>query len=166
MRAVDIPAKVKAQPGEGGRRRGRCGLPRAQRPAAPLRRGEARRSAGGRSRHAQVDAARRDREDAPHLGSDGDEVRGALERDFADYAKQAVKANASQRRAVLLSVATPFAARAAKTAAEALFKPDAGTIAERVAGIRERADQEVAKARETAAKAKAAKDDDSASGGA
>ncbi len=60
-------------------------------------------------------------------------------------------------------MATPFAARAAKTAAEALFKPDAGTIAERMAGIRERADQEVAKARETAAKAKAAKDDDSAS---
>ena len=99
------------------------------------------------------------------LGTDGDKVRGALERDFAAYAQKSAKANASQRRAVLLSMATPFAARAAKTAADALFRPDAGTMAERMAEIRDRAEQEVAKARDASAKAKAA-DDDSASAGA
>ena len=43
-----------------------------------------------------------------HLGPDGDAVRGALERDFADYAKKAAK-NRNQLRTVLaLSVARPL----------------------------------------------------------
>ena len=62
--AVDIPAKIKRSPGEGGGGRRRCRLPRAQGPAAALRGGQA---SGPRpvEAAAQVDAARRDREDPP-----------------------------------------------------------------------------------------------------
>jgi hypothetical protein len=57
------------------------------------------------------------------LGSDGDKVRGALERDFADYARKAQR----NRRGVLLAVALPLLrpvlARGAKAATDWLTTP-------------------------------------------
>jgi hypothetical protein len=162
--ALDFPAKIKRSPAKAAAVAGGVGFLALKGPQRLF--GAAKRTIRGKPAPLpksmlpdEIEATLR------ALGSDGDKVRGALERDFAAYAQKSAKANASQRRAVLLSMATPFAARAAKTAADALFRPDATTMAERMAEIRERAEHEIAKARDASAKAKAA-DDDATSAGA
>jgi hypothetical protein len=72
------------------------------------------------------------------MGRDGDKVRGALERDFADYAKQARKGRDSVKTLLLLAVARPLLGRAAKSAGEMLFTPDARGLDERLAVVRAR----------------------------
>ena len=81
--AVDIPAKIRRSPAQGGRRRRRRRVPRAQGPAAALRRRPSARSAGRRSRCPSRCCPTRSRRPCARSASDGDKVRGALERDFA-----------------------------------------------------------------------------------
>ena len=73
------------------------------------------------------------------LGDDGKKVRGALERDFAAYAKQRAKDRSGLRTLIVLSVARPLLAGAAKAAAGRLFSPDEADFQTRLAKIRERA---------------------------
>jgi len=73
------------------------------------------------------------------LGEDGGKVRGALERDFATYAKQASRDRAGLRTLVVLSVARPLLAGATRAAVRALFRPDDVGFMERLAQVRERA---------------------------
>jgi hypothetical protein len=77
------------------------------------------------------------------MGSDGDKVRGTLEREFAKYLEE----HAEERRArdlgavtalLLSSLAKPAASRAGKQLAERLLDPDAGTFSEQLARVRGR----------------------------
>ncbi len=72
------------------------------------------------------------------LGSDGDAVRGALERDFAAYAKQASRDRVGVRNLLLLSVARPLLYGATRAAVRALFRPDEAGVLKRLAQVRER----------------------------
>ena len=72
------------------------------------------------------------------LGDDGKKVRGALERDFAAYAKQRAKDRSGLRTLIVLTVARPLLSGAAKAAAGRLFSPDEADFQTRLAKIRER----------------------------
>ena len=71
------------------------------------------------------------------LGDDGKKVRGALERDFAAYAKQRAKDRSGLRTLIVLSVARPLLSGAAKAAAGRLFSPDEEDFQTRLAQIRD-----------------------------
>jgi hypothetical protein len=73
------------------------------------------------------------------LGDDGRKVRGALERDFAAYAKQAQRDRARLRTLLLLTVARPILNGAAKAAVRNLFGTDDESFQTRLRQIRERA---------------------------
>jgi hypothetical protein len=80
------------------------------------------------------------------LGDDGDKVRGALERDFASYAKEAEK---DRGITPLLSstIAKPLLSRAGKAAAEWFFRTDDDGFQARLNEVKERAREEVDKRR-------------------
>jgi hypothetical protein len=73
------------------------------------------------------------------LGDDGRKVRGALERDFAAYAKQAQRDRARLRTLLLLTVARPILNGAAKAVVRSLFGTDDEGFQGRLQEIRERA---------------------------
>jgi hypothetical protein len=72
------------------------------------------------------------------LGDDGEKVRGAIERDFAAYAKKASQDRSRLRTLLLLSVARPLLSAGARAAASALFGGDEEGFKARLAQIRER----------------------------
>jgi len=72
------------------------------------------------------------------LGDDGDKVRGALERDFAAYAKQANKDRTAPVAGLLASVSRPLLTRGAKAAAGWFFRADDEGFQARLAQVRER----------------------------
>ena len=59
------------------------------------------------------------------MGDDGDKVRGTLERDFAAYVKEKQKERRGLIPLVLLGLARPMIARAARRAGEYLVSPSA-----------------------------------------
>lgn len=139
--AVDIPAKVKASPAKaaavvgtagfvvlGGPKRAVRGVKRIFRgPATPL------------PKSLLPDEIEKT---LKHLGTDGDAVRGALERDFADYAKKAAKSRNNLRTILAVSVARPLLFGGSKAAARWLFSSgDAESFSERLAQVRERLDK-------------------------
>jgi hypothetical protein len=73
------------------------------------------------------------------LGDDGDKVRGALERDFAAYAKQANKKGLGLRALFTAAVAQALMSRAVKAAGVWFSRTDTKSIEGRVAEVRERA---------------------------
>ncbi len=75
------------------------------------------------------------------LGDDGAKVRGALERDFAAYAKQAGRDRARLRTLLLLSVVRPMLYNAAKFGGKWVFSTDDEGFQTRLAQIRQRAGQ-------------------------
>jgi hypothetical protein len=77
------------------------------------------------------------------LGDDGEKVRGALERDFADYAKKAEKDRKGVLSVMLLAAARPLLARGAKAAGEYLLSPDAEGFSKRLAQVRSRAEDRI-----------------------
>ena len=72
------------------------------------------------------------------LGEDGDKVRGALERDFAAYARQASRDRAGLRTLLLLGVARPLLSAGSRAAAKWLFRTDDDSFEGRLAHVRER----------------------------
>lgn len=77
------------------------------------------------------------------LGDDGDRVRGAIERDFAAYARKAEKGRRQLRTLVLLSVARPLMAATARAAAKAFLTPDETTFDERLGKVRDRVKERI-----------------------
>jgi hypothetical protein len=77
------------------------------------------------------------------LGGDGDKVRGALERDFARYAKQAARDRSGTRNIVLLSLAKPLLARGGKMAGDWLMGVDEHGFADRLQQVRDRAERQL-----------------------
>jgi len=82
------------------------------------------------------------------LGNDGDKVRGALERDFADYAKKAEKDRRGLVSVLLLAAVRPLVARGARAAGEYLLSPNSQGLGTRLAEVKANAAQraEAAKA--------------------
>jgi hypothetical protein len=76
------------------------------------------------------------------LGDDGAAVRGALERDFAAYAKQASRDRARLRTLLVLTVARPLLSAGTKAAAGWLFRTDDEGFQARLAQIRERTERQ------------------------
>jgi len=73
------------------------------------------------------------------MGDDGRKVRGALERDFATYAKHAQRDRARLRTLLLLTVARPLLDGATKAGVKWLFRTDDEGFQGRLADIRARA---------------------------
>ncbi len=73
------------------------------------------------------------------LGDDGEKVRGALERDFATYSKQANKERAGVTALLTTAVARPLLTRAVKAAGDWFFRTDDEGFSARLAEVRERA---------------------------
>ena len=84
------------------------------------------------------------------LGDDGEKVRGALERDFAEYAKKSAKERQAVGSVLLLALGRPLAARAARAIGDAIFSPNAQDFSTRLAEIRDRAGQGVGRAHDEA----------------
>ncbi len=78
------------------------------------------------------------------MGSDGDKVRGTLERDFAAYAKQSANDRQGIKTLLLLTVARPLLARGAKSFGEFLFSTDDPGINARIDKIRARIERATA----------------------
>jgi len=152
---VDVPAKIRHSPAKAAAAVGGIGFLALKGPQRVF--GLGRRIVRGKGAEMpksmlpeEIDKTLR------KLGPDGDKVRGAIERDFAAYAKQAARDRASYRNLILLSVARPLAARGAKAAGDFLFSQDQTSYAARLEEIRRRAEQTVAQAREAAADAASA----------
>ena len=155
--AVDIPAKVKASPAKAAAVAGTAGF---------LVVGGPRRVLGGIRRVVKGPKAAMPKSMLPDeieqtlrkLGTDGDAVRGALERDFADYAKKASKNRANVRTLVLLGVARPLLAGGTRAATRWLFSSgDADSFSERVALVRKRLDEVAGQHSQTGTPAASAK---------
>jgi hypothetical protein len=136
--AVDIPAKVKASPAKAAAVAGTAGF---------LVLGGPRRVLGGVKRVVRGPKAPVPKSMLPdeiektlkHLGSDGDAIRGAIERDFADYARKAAKSRNQLRTVLALSVARPLLSSGAKAAAGWLFSSgEQEGFDERLTKVRER----------------------------
>lgn len=76
------------------------------------------------------------------LGTDGDKVRGVLERDFADYAKKSQAKRDGLRTLVILSALRPLMKRGAETAVGFLVNPDNEGFSAKLSQVRDRLDQE------------------------
>jgi hypothetical protein len=144
--AVDIPAKIRRSPAKAAAVAGSAGFLVLGGPGRLLRR--ARRTVFGPTADLpksmlpkEIDKTLR------QLGEDGDKVRGAIERDFADYAKQAAKENPPVTALLATSIAKPMIRRGIKAAGEWFLRTDDEGFAARLSEVRARAAEEVGKRR-------------------
>jgi len=135
--AVDLPAKIRRNPVQTAALAGGAGFLVLGGPRRLFRR--ARRAVSGPPEPLpkamlpdQIERSLRE------LGDDGAAVRGALERDFAAYAKQAQRDRARLRTLLVLTVARPLLSAGTKAAAGWLFRTDDEGFQARLAQIRER----------------------------
>lgn len=163
--AVDIPARIRRSPAKAAAIAGGLGFLALKGPKRVV--GAARRAVRGPD--AEMPKAMLPKEiekTLRSLGDDGDKVRGKLERDFAAYAKSAEKDRAGRRRSLLMAAAAPLLARGVRSAAERLLNPDDEGFSAKLAEVRGRAEQEVARAREGRAAKKSSPEDDTSDAGA
>ena len=118
--AVDIPAKIKRSPAKAAAVAGGVGFLALKGPQRLFR------GAGGSSRGTDQPLPKamlpeEIEKSLRKLGTDGDKVRGTLERDFADYAKQAAGSGDGQRTLLLLTLARPLLTRASTRPPDWLF---------------------------------------------
>jgi hypothetical protein len=150
--AVDIPAKIRRSPAKAAAVAGGIAflvLKGPQRVFGAVR----RRVFGDRAPLPERMLPEEIQRTLRKFGDDGDRVGAALERDFAEYAKRAHKERQGVRNVLLLAVARPLVWRAAKAAGDALFTPDPRGFSARLAEIRQRAGQEMDRARDDAERA-------------
>ena len=136
--AVDIPAKIKRSPAKAAAVAGGIGFLALKGPQRVV--GAAKRAVGRGSKTDFPKSMLPDEVDKTlrKLGPDGDKVRGAIERDFAAYAKKAETDRRTARNLLLFAVARPLIASGARAAAKAFFTPDETDFDERIAAIRDR----------------------------
>ena len=144
--AIDIPAKIRRSPAKAAAVAGLAGF--------LLLRGPQRLFAAGRRAIRGKPAPMPTRmlpdeveKTLRKFGDDGDAVGAALERDLAEYAAKAHKDRTALKSVLLLAVARPLLARAARAAGDAIFSPDEKSFSERLATIRGRAQLEAERAR-------------------
>lgn len=163
--AVDIPARIRRSPAKAAAVVGGLGFLALKGPQRLF--GKARRAVRGPDAALPKSMLPDEIEKTLRsLGDDGKKVRGTLERDFAAYAKTAEKDRASRTRALLMAAAAPLLARGVRTAAERFLTPDDEGFAAKLAEVRDRAEHEVARAKEGRAGKKAAPEDDTSDAGA
>ncbi len=127
--AVDIPAKIRRNPARAAAVAGGLGFVVVGGPWRVLR--GARRLAFGSSKPLPKSMLPEEIEKTlKKMGSDGDKVRGTLERDFADYARKAQRDRRQVMLAVLLPFVRPIAARGAKAMNEYVFGAGEQTVGE------------------------------------
>ena len=155
--AIDIPAKVRRSPAKAAALVGGVGFLALKGPQRLFR--AAREAIGGKpeplpSRLLPDEVEKTLRK----LGDDGEKVRGALERDFAEYAKKSQKDRQAIGSVLLLALGRPLASRAAKAIGDMVFSPNPQDVSARLAQIRERAgegvDRSTGAARDRIAKAR------------
>lgn len=140
--AIDIPAKVKANPAQAaGLAAGGAFLVLGG-PKRLFRR--ARRAITGKEEELPSELLPKDVEKAlKSLGTDGRKVRGTLERDFAKYLDERKKDRAKEGivaglTAVALSAVRPIAIRGGRQIAERMLDPNAPAFTEQLERIRAR----------------------------
>ena len=155
--AIDIPAKVRRSPAKAAALVGGVGFLALKCPQRLFR--AAREAIRGKpeplpSRLLPEEVEKTLRK----LGDDGEKVRGALERDFAEYAKKSQKDRQAIGSVLLLALGRPLASRAAKAIGDMVFSPNPQDVSARLAQIRERAgegvDRSTGAARDRIAKAR------------
>jgi len=136
--AIDVPAKIRRSPAKFAAVAGGAAFVAVGGPRRVLRRG--RRAVFGAPSPLPDSMLPKEIEKSLRaLGEDGDKVRGALERDFAAYAKQAQRDRSQTRTLLLLTVARPLLAGVTKAAVGRLFSGDDKSFQERLAQVRARA---------------------------
>jgi hypothetical protein len=136
--AVDIPAKVRRSPAKAAAVAGGVGFLALKGPQRVF--GAAKRAVGRGSRTDFPKSLLPDEIDKTlrKLGPDGDKVRGAIERDFAAYAKKAETDRRTARNLLLFAIARPLISAGTRAAAMALFTPEETRFDERMDAIRDR----------------------------
>jgi hypothetical protein len=169
--AVDVPAKIRRSPAKAAAIAGGTGFLVLGGPGRVFR--GVKRVVRGPGTPLPESMLQKEIEKAVRaLGKDGDQVRGALERDFAAYAKQAGRDRARLRSVIVLSVARPLLTAGTKALAGWLFRADDEGVQSRLAQIRARAEgrkgaaQTPAKPETPPATERAGLDDESGSAGA
>jgi hypothetical protein len=162
--AVDIPAKVRRSPAKAAAIAGGAGFVVLGGPRRLF--GKARRAVFGPTAELPKQMLPKEIEKTLRkLGDDGDKVRGALERDFAAYAREAEKDRGVG--ALATAAARPLVLRGARAAAEWFFRADEQGFQARLAEVRARAQDEVAKRHNEGGPGQATADEnDAAIGGA
>ncbi len=141
--AIDIPAKVKRSPAKAAAVAGGVGFVALKGPQRLFRAGK--RVVRGPTKPLPKSMLPEEIEKSLRaLGSDGDQVRGTIERDFARYAKQAARDRSGTRNILLLSLARPLLERAGKRAGEWLLGVDEVGFADRLEHVRGRAERQLA----------------------
>jgi hypothetical protein len=136
--AVDIPAKVRRSPAKAAAIAGAAGFIVLRGPAR-LARAVRRRVTGQPAPMPKRMLPKEIEKTLRSMGDDGDKVRGAIERDFADYAKKAEKDRKGILSVALLAIARPLLTRGAKAAGEYLMTPTPDGYANRLEQVRARA---------------------------
>ena len=168
--AVDVPAKIRRSPGKAAAIVGGTGFFVLGGPGRVFR--GVKRAIRGPGEPLPKSMLPKEIEKAVRaLGKDGGQVRGALERDFAAYAKQAGRDRARLRSVIVLSVARPLLTAGTKALAGWLFRADDEGVQSRLAQIRARAEgrkaaTETSEATKPPATERAGLDDESGSAGA
>lgn len=135
--ALDVPAKVRRNPGKVAAVAGGAAFVGLRGPQRVFRR--AKHAVFGAPDPLPESMLPDDVERALRaLGDDGAKVRGALERDFAAYAKQAARDRSSLRTLLLVSVARPLLVQGTKFGAKWLFRTDDEGFRARLEQIRQR----------------------------
>ena len=135
--AVDIPAKVKASPAKAAAFAGTAGFLILGGPGRVVR-GIRRVVKGPRVPMPKRMLPDEIEKTLSHMGSDGNAVRGALERDFAEYARKAAKNRIDVKRLLALAVARPLFLGGSKAVSRWLFSTDEQGFGERLAQVRGR----------------------------
>jgi hypothetical protein len=145
--AIDIPAKVRRSPAKAAAVAGSAGFLVLGGPGRVFRR--VRRAVFGPTAGLPKQMLPDEIEKTlRQLGDDGDKVRGAIERDFADYAKQAARDNPPVTSMLASSIGRPLIRRGIKSAGEWFLRTDDEGFSARLAQVRQRATEEMAKRRE------------------
>jgi hypothetical protein len=135
--AVDIPAKVRREPVKAAAIVGGAGFLLLGGPRRLFRRAK-RAVTGPLEQFPESMLPDQVEKTLRQLGDDGAAVRGALERDFAAYAKQASRDRARLRTLLVLTVARPLLAAGTRATVSWLFRTDDVGFQQRIAQIRER----------------------------
>ena len=135
--AVDVPAKIRRSPGKAAAVAGGTVFVVLGGPGRVFRAGK-RAVTGAPADFPDSMLPKEVDKTLRKLGPDGDKVRGALERDFAAYAKKASQDRRQLRTLLLLTVARPLLSAAAKRAASGLFGADEEGFMARLEQVRER----------------------------
>ena len=136
--AFDVPAKIRRSPAKAAAIVGGAGFLIAGGPKRLFRRAQ-RVVRGPSAAMPRAMLPNEIEKTLRRLGDDGDKVRGALERDFASYARQAKK-DRSGLRTLFLGAARPFVMAGGRMASTWLFRTDEVGFQARLAQVRARAE--------------------------